>query len=475
MNRTCRLPSLKLLAALLLASSAAQADIFIMKSGEKWEGKVLTEDATTITVEYQLTPKIKDKKILNKADIKEATRFTPAQVEMAEKGLRKKLPTKDLMTASDYETIIQDDMRTFVAKFPGTPEAKEVEEMIKTLNDEKSKVLSGQIKMEGKWLDEETAKREAYNIDAYRLRLAMKDKLAETSNPNNLVEALRIFDEIKTKYPASPQILQVIPEAVVVLETYAKRLLAMAAEQPIIKKSREDGLRALTGSDLDRAKQAIATEEGTFKATIDLQSKNKTKWRDVYKYDLKSIQDAQLVVSKEQTELRNMNLAALQTEVENLSVAITAMAAEKPEEADAALAVLRPDKARLINKKTFDSLEKDLTALKAKKAAEVKASKGAMAAGGGTDGTEADGSNPIAEALKKKEVAKKKAAEEKAAKEKEREAARIAEAQRIAAMPPPEPTLMEKINEYIPYIGGGLLVILVIAMVLGKKKKGDDD
>ena len=475
MNRTCRLPSLKLLAALLLASGTAHADIFILNSGDKVEGKVIAEDSTSITVEYQLTPKIKDKKVLNKADIKEATRFTPAQVEMEEKGLRKKLPTKDLMTASDYETIIQDDMRTFVAKFPGTPEAKEVEEMIKTLNEEKSKVLAGQIKMEGKWLDEETAKKQSYNIEAYRLRLAMKAKVAETSNPNNLVEALRIFDELKTKYGASPQILQAIPEALEILESYAKRLLGMAVEQPIIQKDREAGLRALQGPDLERAKLAISTEEATFKATTDLQAKSKVKWRDVSKFNLKSIQDAQLVVSKEQNELRSLNLASLQSEVESLNTAIVALAGENVEDADAALAVLRPDKARLINKKTFDSLEKELTALKSKKAAEAKASKATMAGGGGPDGTGADGSNPIAEALKKKEEAKKKAAEEKAAKEKEREAARLAEAKRIAELPPLEPTLMEKINEYIPYIGGGLLLILIIAMVLGKKKKGDDD
>lgn len=477
MNRSLRHRTSSLLAAILLSAGVASADIIILKSGDRIDGKIIAEDPTSFTVEYQLTPKIKDKKIVNKSDIKELTRFTPAQVEMEEKGLKKIVPTADLLKASDYESTIQDRLRTFVAKHPGTPEAKEVEGMIAILSEEKTKVLSGQIKMEGKWLDEATAKREAYNIEAYRLRSAMKAKAAEVGDPNNLLEALREFDTLKTNYPASLHYLQAIPEALDILEKYDKRLLAMAAEQPVILANRDAGIKSLQGSDLERAKAAIDLEEREFKAKYDVQVKNKAKWRDVHKYNSKSIQDAMLVVAKERTDLRSISLPALQTEIENLNSAIRFMAEENPDEAEASMARLRPDKARLVNKKVFDTLDKELSKLKVKKAAEMKAAKANMVAGG--DGTAvedgADGSNPIADAMKKKELAKKKAAAEKEAKEKEQTAARLAAAAKAAAEPPPEPTMLEKINAYIPYIGGGLLLVLIIAMVLGKKKKDDDE
>ena len=39
--------------------------------------------------------------------------------------------------------------------------------------------------------------------------------------------------------------------------------------------------------------------------------------------------------------------------------------------------------------------------------------------------------------------------------------------------PEAEPGLLAQLNDYIPYIGGGLLLVLILAMVFGKKKKAD--
>lgn len=476
MKRTLRLCSAVLIALLLLPSGGLRADIIVLKTGEKIEGTILSETDTTLTYKYQLTPKISDTKTINKADIKELTRFTPAQVEMQEKGLNKLLPTPDLLKASDYESIIQDSLRTFVAKHPGTPEAKEVEKMIATLSEEKAKVLSGMVKMEGKWLDEPTAKREAYNIEAYRLRMAMKAKLAEPGD-TNLLMALREFDTLRTNHPASLQYLQAIPEALDILEKYEKRLSAMASEQPVILKRREDGLKSLTGTDLALSRNAIENEEREFKARLDAQNKAKMKWRDIYRYDLKSIQAAQTAVAKERQDLKNINLAALQTENENLNAAIRYISEGNATEADVVMERLRPNKSQLINKVEFAKREKELSALLLKQKAEMKAAKSKVTVGTDPTATDAgkEGSNPIADAMAKKAEAKKEAAAAKEAKAKEQAAAKAAQAANAAPEPEEEKTLLEKINAYIPYIGGGLLVILIIAMMMGKKKKDDDE
>ncbi|WP_075089426.1 hypothetical protein [Verrucomicrobium spinosum] len=137
-------------AAGLLTLQLTHADIITMKSGERYQGPLITEDASTVTIEYNLTPKIKDKKVLNKADIKEHVRQSAAMIEMEERGLAKILPTPDLLSAADYEAIIQDRLRTFTAKHPGTPEATEVEKIIATLGEEKARVQKGEVKMEGR-------------------------------------------------------------------------------------------------------------------------------------------------------------------------------------------------------------------------------------------------------------------------------------------------------------------------------------
>src|SRR4051812_7813713 len=113
MKRSFRTPHALLSITVLLAAATLSADIIVLKSGEKIDGRILSETDTEIKYEYQITPKIKDTKTILKADVKEVTRFTPAQVEFETKNPAKIVPTRDLMSASEYESIIQDDLRTF--------------------------------------------------------------------------------------------------------------------------------------------------------------------------------------------------------------------------------------------------------------------------------------------------------------------------------------------------------------------------
>lgn len=456
----------------------AHADIITMKSGERYQGPVLSEDDSSLTIEYNLTPKIKDKKLLSKADIKEHIRQSPAMIAMEERGLAKLVPTPDLLSAAEYESIIQDKLRTFMAQFPGTPEAAEVDKMIATLGEEKERVLKGEVKMEGRWLDAATAKRDAYNIEAFRARSAMKEAAAENVDDRYL-SAMRHFDTLRTQYPASIQYVAAIPEALEILDKYETVLNGMVTEQPILDKQREDGLKVLSGADLQLSKNAIDAEKAAFKSTFDQQTKSKVKWRDVYKYDLKSLQAALAAVAKERGELRAINLVALQAENEILSAAIRYLADGNSREAQATLG--RIAKGQIVNRVALTSLERQVRAAIQEEQKQQRAkTSGAVAAPAETPEAEKTedekmATNPVAEAMKKvqeeKEAARlkaKKEAEEKKKAQEEKEAVAVAPA-------PEEPaTFMEKINPYIPYIGGGLLVVLLVAMFLGKKKKGDE-
>jgi hypothetical protein len=479
MKRSFRTPRALLFIAALLTAGSLSADIIVLKTGEKIDCTILSETDTTLTYKYMLTAKISDTKTIPKADIKELTRFTPAQVEFEAKHLDKLLPTRDLMSASEYESIIQDDLRTFVAKYPGTPEAKKVEEMIATLSDEKAKVLGGQVKMEGKWLDEATAKRENYNIEAYRLRLAMKSAEEDVSQDQIMpkeIKALREFENLRTTYPASMQFLQGIDEALEILDKYDKRLAAMRLDQPILKANRDKALSTTTGTDLEALKNAIEQEERNFKTTEEAQKKAKVKWKDIYKYDVKSLQEAQALVAKEKQDLKSINKSALQNEIENLNAAIRYIADGNAAEAEVVMGRLRPTKNSLMNKKVFDEYDKKLKELQMKIAKEMKATKAATAAAAPAPGTEnaPESANPIAEALAKKKAAAKAKDDARIAKAKA-DSAGSSSSSKGSEAPEEEQTMLQKINKYIPYIGAGLLVVLIIAMVMGKKKKEDED
>ena len=160
--------------ALLSLASPLKADILVLKNGDRKEGTIINESPTAVRMKYRLTEKIWDEKDFPRADVAEVIRQRPSELAIEQQKLKELLPTKDMLGADEYERIVQDRLRPFVNQFPGTPEATLVEGMIKELQSEKEKVVSGQLKVDGKWLSPEEVKRDDYNIRAYRLRSEIK-------------------------------------------------------------------------------------------------------------------------------------------------------------------------------------------------------------------------------------------------------------------------------------------------------------
>lgn len=323
------------LAAFLLGGQLLQADILVLKNGEKKEGNILEEKPDAIRMKYKITPKIWDEKDFPRAEIQEIIRQKPEEIEIVE--IRKTLPTPDLMTADMYEQVTQDKLRPFVNKYPGTPQAKEVEQMIATMQAEKEKVVAGQLKLEGTWLSAEQVKRDEYNIQAFKIRRSMLDKAAA----QDYVGALREFDRLAaddTGYPGSVYYAKAIPEALDILAKYEAVVSRMIAEQPVLQKQRDDSLARMIEPDLSRTKTAIDREVNGWKAQYDAEKKSKMKWLTLYKYDPKTMQEALKVILTERGRLQGMDAAKITARNEALSKARQYLAAESVEAAEGALA-----------------------------------------------------------------------------------------------------------------------------------------
>lgn len=293
------------LLALLCGSSLAQADILILKNGTKHEGTILNESADSVRMRYRLTPKIWDEKDFPMSEIQQVVKQTPQEVELIE--LKKLLPTPDLMTPDKYEQLIQDRVRPFINKYSGTPEAKEAEEIVNTLQEEKKRVSNGEAKLDGRWMSANETKGEQYNIAARKLHEQMKQEMAQS----NWLEALIIFDKFQRNRPpltASSYYPEVIADALTCMEkldiTYSK----MTDEQPTISKQRDENLKKLNDADRARTKAAIDAEKTKWRAQMDAQRRANVRWIEPYKYDLPSIQNAQKTLVAEKTRLESINM-----------------------------------------------------------------------------------------------------------------------------------------------------------------------
>jgi hypothetical protein len=323
------------LAAFLLGGSIANADILILKNGDKKEGNILEERPDAIRMKYRITPKIWDEKDFPREEIQQVIKQKPEEVKILE--MRKVLPTPDLLTADQYEQIVQDRLRPFINEFPGTEQAKEVEEMLKVVQGEKEKVVNGQLKMEGKWLTAEDVKRDDYDIQAFKVRRTMLTKAAE----QDFNGSLREFDRLgnaENGYPASLNYVKAIPEAIDIMTKYESLLTRMLAEQPVFQKQRDESLkRAVEPSDQARTQAAIKREMDLWKATYDAEKKSNMRWLTQYKYDAKAMQEQLKVLLTERGKLQLMDMARLQTQNEALTKAMRYLSDGNILEAETAL------------------------------------------------------------------------------------------------------------------------------------------
>lgn len=316
------------LLALACSAGFLQADIVVLKDGKRLEGNITAENPQAIHMRYKLTPKIWDDKDIPRTEIAEIIKQKPEEVELIE--LKKLFPTVDLMTAEKYEQLIQDRLRPFVNRYPGTKEAAEAEKLIADAQAEKEKVVAGGIKMEGKWLSPDEAKAAQYNIKAYGLRAAMLEKEAA----KDYTGALKEFDQLASPVGmASVHYPKAVEEAVAILTKLEAQVEQMIKDQPTLQKMRDEGIKKLIEPDLSRMKGAIERERDQWKAAYEVERKA-SKWFTPYKYDLESLKALSQSIIAEKTRLKAINLAAITKTNEAIAqIMSTEAAAMKDQEA----------------------------------------------------------------------------------------------------------------------------------------------
>lgn len=296
------------LIALLCSAGFLQADIVTLKDGKKLEGNILSETEASIRMRYKLTPKIWDEKDIPRTDIAEILKQSHEEVEIIE--LRKVLPTPDLMSAEKYEALIQDRLRPFVNRYPGTPQAAEVDKMIVQVQEEKEKVVAGGIKLEGKWLSPEEAKTESFNVKAYGLLTEMKEE-EEAKNYNGVMKAFGKMSNPQGGYLASVYYPEAVELALGVLTKYEAQVEQMIKDQPALQKVREDNEKRLIEPDLSRFKEAVAREKEQWKAAYEAERKLDPKWFNPYKYDIASLKSLSANIIGEKTRLKELSLPVI--------------------------------------------------------------------------------------------------------------------------------------------------------------------
>ena len=256
---------MRTLLPLLFLSCTVFADTITLTNGEKVEGRVVSESATELTVEYRESAGITDQKVLKKSDVTSVVKEQPD--EAAWKTIKDFKLGAYSLPARQYDEIAK-PLTFFASTYPQNAHIAEVKKMQAAVEAEKARVDAGEVKVADKWLSKEDAQKERYQINGLLAFNHMKSQ----RTAGDLVGALNTFDQLEKTYPGSKS----YPDAV----DFAKQVLAglkatvtRAAQQLDV-----DAAGRATASNRAELEAAAAREQAAGEAAIAAAERAQQKW-----------------------------------------------------------------------------------------------------------------------------------------------------------------------------------------------------
>ena len=321
-----------LCAALLSETSALVADTIVLKTGERIDAKITKTTDTTVEAEVRMSSSITDVRVFQKADIANIEKPDPAEEAYAD--VKAAGPGPNSLSDSQYGVNIHSQLNAFLGKYPTSPHASQVKEMIAALEQERKRVAVGDVKIDNIWYSAADLEKQKDQVNATLLLQQIKS----LGQAGDFKAALNLFAQLEKTYPGS----RAYPAAV----DYAVQLIPNVQSEINTKKTilandmieRKKGLEVLPDFRKAPLIAAAADEEAQANAALDNAIKSGTKWTPIYPRNVKSIDELQKTVTAETTRL-----AAIKTAPMHASIAAVADARKEMDSGnlDAATASLQ--------------------------------------------------------------------------------------------------------------------------------------
>ena len=273
-----------LLITTALFTHSLSADTFILKSGIKYDGKILSENATSYLIEIRVTPTIKDERRIPKDQIKKIIKAAPdAEAFSKVKSL---VPTPDRLPLSAYASRIN-TAKKFLSDYPTSSHRKEVKTIIETLEKEQQTITQGGIKLSGQLISPTDMEANAYDIHARILLLDIK----KLSAKGLYQQALRKWEYLKKNYPHAAAYKTSIPIAKRILRAHHSQLKQLIKSLDARLTKRESAIKSLKPDDRTRTINLLAERKKTYDALIEKEEKElRTRWLTIDPFSKKAME-----------------------------------------------------------------------------------------------------------------------------------------------------------------------------------------
>lgn len=275
------------------------ADTIALKSGEKIEGRIISEDEDHYVVEVVISGSIRDERKIARTDVK----FIEKQEadEKAFDGIGVQLPAPDLLDKEAYEEWIS-KLEEFVKAYPESQKAAEAKGMVDILGAEHAIVAAGGIKFGGQMISAEAYEGNAYEHDVRIAEKKIKDAVAR----RDFLSCLRMFSEYGGKFGESESRQGVAALMLQVLAAYKSSLDENLATLERRTEKRMSGLASMTPEDRSKTERALKEQMEKIESRFAKEKASGQRWVTPDSFHKPSMDDALSQVAAETTRLRGL-------------------------------------------------------------------------------------------------------------------------------------------------------------------------
>ena len=341
------------IAALFSLGAGLRADTVILKSGEKVEGKVLSETETELTVSVQITPTIKDDRVIKKSDVDKIEKVMPD--EQAWAPLEAVAPGRDSLEIADYDRVIS-MLGYFLGSYPKSAHAKVAQERLELFQIEQKRVERGDVKMDGEWLNKDKVQEERIQIAGHILLNRMKAH----AYAGRSIETLLVFDQLEKNFGGSAS----YPDAVLLARKILAALKPVVEQQQarLKRKAEDDKLRLKTAQGAEKAQldALLKREQAVNEAAIAAAEKSGAKWLPLQPATDRGMTSLMSRITSEATRLNGLPVEKMTQSIKAAETAIADLsnnnvAAAEKDLSEAASAWPKNELAERLKKKLADA------------------------------------------------------------------------------------------------------------------------
>lgn len=320
-----------LIAAAILASPPAglAGDWIELKSGERIEGDIVAVTPESILIEVQVTPSIRDRQTVSRADVAGFQKATQDDIAFADVKAIKVPVTAD--SPAPYDVLLEGTVRPFLENYAYSKHISEARKVAAELEAERDRLAAGEVKIDGKWVTPDEMAADPAGAGA-ALQLS---KMKNAPDPST---ALAAFEVLEKQYSASP----VYPEAVLAAREQVQKLRGdiTRARNDLERRLREQA-EGLELASIDRRmvmEEGIERERAAMQARVQQVKDAGSKWIPVLP-DGKFLDELSKHADAEQARLSKI-------EVEAMASGVKAAREARKQIADGDLAAAKESLAR---------------------------------------------------------------------------------------------------------------------------------